>query len=82
MKLYLRGGVSSPYVHFQRQLEEQCSRRSQPKPWNIIVTIKVLSYMLRIYVFLLVIELFLLLLFITIIISGILLPPVLLDLDG
>ena len=58
MKLYLRGGVSSPYVHFQRQLEEQCSRRSQPKPYNIIVTIKVLSYMLRIYVFLLVIELF------------------------
>ena len=58
MKLYLRGGVSSPYVHFQRQLEEQCSRRSQPKPYNIIVTIKVLSYVLRIYVFLLVIELF------------------------
>ena len=57
MKLYLRGGVSSPYVHFQRQLEEQCSRRSQPKPYNIIVTIKVLSYVLRIYVFLLVIEL-------------------------
>ena len=59
MKLYLRGGVSSPYVHFQRQLEEQCSRRSQPKPYNIIVTIKVLSYVLRIFiVFLLVIELF------------------------
>ena len=58
MKLYLIGGVSSPYVHFQRQLEEQCSRRSQPKPYNIIVTIKVLSYVLRIYVFLLVIELF------------------------
>ena len=58
MKLYLRGGVSSPYVHFQRQLEEQCSRRSQPKPYNIIVTIKVLSYVLRIYVFLIVIELF------------------------
>ena len=50
MKLYLRGGVSSPYVHFQRQLEEQCSRRSQPKPYNIIVTIKVLSYMLRIFI--------------------------------